>query len=319
MIEGRPFQVQWFERNRLELHPENPRPYDVLLGRLGVDRLNQQARDWFTFPKSQPQAGCQLFAQTGHSVCGDILAAWHASGVEIDGQAGKSEAENLALFGLPLSDAQAETIEGREYIVQWFERARFEIHPENQPPYNVLLGLLGNEVAGPGNRVVVVMDVADGFYPSGWMGDLKDLTLDDHWSENPHSAPTCIRISYTAARSQGQGWAGIYWQYPENNWGNSPEGHNLTGATRLTFWARGEKGGERAEFKVGGITGDYPDSLQPPISTGVIVLLDRWQQYTIDLTGKNLSHVIGGFVWVTNVDQNPQGSTIYLDDIRYEQ
>ncbi len=38
-VEGRPVQVQWFERNRLELHPENPRPYDVLLGRLGADRL----------------------------------------------------------------------------------------------------------------------------------------------------------------------------------------------------------------------------------------------------------------------------------------
>jgi hypothetical protein len=41
-IEGKLFQVQWFERNRLELHPENARPYDVLLGRLGVDRLSQQ-------------------------------------------------------------------------------------------------------------------------------------------------------------------------------------------------------------------------------------------------------------------------------------
>ena len=50
---ARPFQVQWFERNRLELHPENARPYDVLLGRLGADRLAQQGRDWFTFPKSE--------------------------------------------------------------------------------------------------------------------------------------------------------------------------------------------------------------------------------------------------------------------------
>jgi glucose/arabinose dehydrogenase len=32
--------------------------------------------------------------------------------------------------------------------VQWFERARFELHPENQPPYDVLLGLLGNELRG---------------------------------------------------------------------------------------------------------------------------------------------------------------------------
>ena len=38
-IEGKPVRMQRFERNRLELHPENARPYDVLLGRLGADRL----------------------------------------------------------------------------------------------------------------------------------------------------------------------------------------------------------------------------------------------------------------------------------------
>jgi hypothetical protein len=30
--------------------------------------------------------------------------------------------------------------------VQYFERARFEYHPENQPPYDVLLGLLGRQL-----------------------------------------------------------------------------------------------------------------------------------------------------------------------------
>lgn len=148
-IEGKPFQIQWFERNRLEIHPENARPYDVLLGRLGGDRLQQQGRDWFTFPKSEAQADCRFFPDTGHNVCGDILKAWRSNGLEFDGRRGKSEAENLALFGLPLSDAQTETIEGREYTVQWFERARFEQHTENAPPFNVLLGLLGNEVHGP--------------------------------------------------------------------------------------------------------------------------------------------------------------------------
>ena len=145
-IEGRQLQVQWFERNRLELHPENGRPYDVLLGRLGADRLAQQGRDWQSFPKTAPQADCRFFPETGHNVCGRILEAWHASGMELDGQDGKSEGENLALFGLPLSELQPETIEGRQLMVQWFERGRFELHPENSSPFDVLLGLLGNEV-----------------------------------------------------------------------------------------------------------------------------------------------------------------------------
>jgi len=115
----------------------------------------------------------------------------------------------------------------------------------------------------------------------------------------------------------GNRWAGIYWLYPENNWGNLPDGVDLTGHSRLTFWARGQKGGEWAEFKVGGVTGQYPDSLSAR-STDEIQLSSEWQQYSIDLSGADLSHVIGGFCWVTNADLNPTGCTIYLDDIFYE-
>src|SRR5262249_48649932 len=96
---------------------------------------------------SGAQNGCRFFPATGHNVCGDILKAWHASGLEFDGKKGKSEIENLALFGLPLSDTAIETLsDGKQYAVQWFERARFELHPENAPPSNVLLGRLGNGV-----------------------------------------------------------------------------------------------------------------------------------------------------------------------------
>jgi len=146
-IEGRMIEAQWFQRNRLELHPQNARPYDVLLGRLGDDALRQEQRVWQDFPRSNaPQAGCRYFPETGQNVCGEILQAWRANGLELDGQAGKTETENLALWGLPISPVQTEIIEGKPYQVQWFERARFELHPENAPPYNVLFGLLGNQI-----------------------------------------------------------------------------------------------------------------------------------------------------------------------------
>jgi hypothetical protein len=142
-VEQRRLQVQQFERNRLELHPQNARPYDVLLGRLGADRLLQQGRDWTTFPKSAPKAGCRFFAETNHNICEPFLSYWRGHGLEFDGRRGTSEAESLALFGLPLNDPQPESIDGQTYTIQWFERARFELHPENAPPYNILLGLLG--------------------------------------------------------------------------------------------------------------------------------------------------------------------------------
>ncbi|MFN5058910.1 MAG: DUF4352 domain-containing protein [Chloroflexota bacterium] len=146
VIDGNPITYQRFERNRIELHPNNQRPYDVQLGRLGADRLTQQGRDWFTFAKSSDSGGCRVFAETGHAVCGDILKAWRSNGLQLDTNRAVSDAESLALFGMPISGVETETLgDGKQYQVQWFERARFELHPENPAPYNVLLGLLGNE------------------------------------------------------------------------------------------------------------------------------------------------------------------------------
>ncbi|MCX6015153.1 MAG: DUF4352 domain-containing protein [Chloroflexales bacterium] len=155
-VEGKQIDLQRFERNRLELHPENAQPYDVLLGRLGADRLAQQGRDWFGFAKNGDTGGCRLFSETGHAVCGKILTAWRANGLKLDRNGAVSAAESLALFGLPLSDLQTETMSnGQQYQVQWFERARFELHPENSFPYNVLLGLLGNEVSATPTVAVI--------------------------------------------------------------------------------------------------------------------------------------------------------------------
>ncbi|ABU57051.1 peptidase C60 sortase A and B [Roseiflexus castenholzii DSM 13941] len=144
-IEGRTLQVQWFERARLELHPANRRPYDVQLGRLGAELLARSDRGGT--PVNVAASGeCRLFPQTGVSACGPILAAWRSVGLQLDGKPGVSEAESLALFGVPLTDARLETLaDGKAYVVQWFERGRFEVHPENMPPANVLLGLLGRE------------------------------------------------------------------------------------------------------------------------------------------------------------------------------
>lgn len=149
-VEGKPLQVQIFERNRLELHPANARPYDVLLGRLGADRLASSGRDWQQFPKDDPGAA-YYFPQTGQAVAPEFQAYWASNGLEFDGRAGKSVGESLALFGLPLSPAIMETnaADGRVYLTQHFERARFEYHPENAgTPYVVLLGLLGRETTG---------------------------------------------------------------------------------------------------------------------------------------------------------------------------
>jgi len=145
------FESQWFERTRLELHPENVPPYDVLLGRAGDIRLRQEGHDWSTFPKADPSIantyGCVFVAQTQHSVCGLFLTVYRSFGLSFPGVSDISVEESLGLFGLPLSEPAPEVLEdGRTYVVQWFERARFEYHPENVSPYNVLFGRLGADI-----------------------------------------------------------------------------------------------------------------------------------------------------------------------------
>lgn len=158
------------------------------------------------------------------------------------------------------------------------------------------------------------------FIPSGWMPATaaQDLKMDIKWENYPFSGNSCIRIEYK--NNSGTRWAGIYWQQPANNWGTIPEaGYNLQEAVKLTFWARGDKDGEVInEFKMGGISsGEYIDSDSAGI--GPIQLTKDWKKYEIDLRGRALSYVIGGFCWATNIDVNaPEGIVFYLDDIKYE-
>jgi len=155
------------------------------------------------------------------------------------------------------------------------------------------------------------------FIPSGWMGDYGDLKINESWRENPYSRRHCIRIDYSGRIAQGAGWAGMYWQEPQNNWGNIPGGYDITGAEKLTFYARGEKGGEViTEFKIGGIQGEFSDSTS--VSIGPIVLTPEWKKYTITLENEDLSHVIAGFAFVISQMENPDGAVFYLDDVKYE-
>jgi len=82
---------------------------------------------------SQAQTNSQTFPQTGKTVSGKFLTYWQSHG-------------GLNQQGYPISGEMQEksATDGKNYTVQYFERAVFESHPEKAAPYDVLLSLLGN-------------------------------------------------------------------------------------------------------------------------------------------------------------------------------
>lgn len=153
------------------------------------------------------------------------------------------------------------------------------------------------------------------FYPVGKMGDTGDVSLIENCSENPAKGKTCISIRYTPHKDAS--WTGLYWLYPPNNWGVIPDtGYDLRGAKRFVFYAKGKKGGEKMNFTIGGVTGNFGDTALVQLED--VVLTDEWQKYTLDLSKSDMSRIIGGFSFIIQSNDNPLGMEFYLDELRYE-
>src|ERR1039458_9088616 len=143
------------------------------------------------------------------------------------------------------------------------------------------------------------------FAASGFMPDGRCVEINDAWTENCNESRSCIQLKFNRdCTATGTGWAGIFWLEPANNWGDVKGGFNLTGAKKLVFSAKGEKGGEVVTFKMGGVGmgHSYPDS--DSAASAPITLTNDWKEYSIDLSDKDLTHIIGGFAWVGTAKEN---------------
>ena len=150
------------------------------------------------------------------------------------------------------------------------------------------------------------------YVPSGFMGNTKALKLDEACETQPHGGKTCIRIDYTAK----DGWGGIVWLHPDNDWGDKPGGWDLTGAKKLTFWARGDKGGESVNFEFGLLGKDKKFSDTGKGKLEKVQLTKEWKQYSIDVSKEDLSDIKTGFACTVAGTGEP--IAFYLDDIRFE-
>ena len=150
------------------------------------------------------------------------------------------------------------------------------------------------------------------FTAAGYMGNTAAIKMEDASTDAPHVGKTSLKVSYTAADN----WGGVVWQSPANDWGDHPGGWDLTGASKLTFWARGALGGEVVTFRFGLLGKDktYPDSATGTLDR--VALTPGWKQYTLDLRGLDLSRIKTGFCWTLAGSGKPM--VFYLDDIRYQ-
>lgn len=173
-----------------------------------------------------------------------------------------------------------------------------------------------------GSLIDYPVDLESLYEPSGWMGDAETgdpyVSFDRYYrgARRPGDHDGLVtRIAYSAGPA---GWAGLYWQWPDGNWGDS-RGRSLS-ARRVAFSARGEMGGELVEFKVGGIGSDggraFPDSVDR--SSGGIRLEPEWKRYEIELSDQDLSSVIGGFAWIVQARANTDPVVFYIDNARFE-
>src|SRR5215212_4244326 len=129
---GKTYTMQYFERARFEYHPENNTSNIVQLSLLGALLYNVQYPGGAEGEQPNTSSGSVVFKETSKRLGGIFLQYWKAHG-------------GLAQQGLPISDefVARSPLDGKEYRVQYFERAVFESHPEKAAPYNVLLSQLG--------------------------------------------------------------------------------------------------------------------------------------------------------------------------------
>lgn len=114
--------VQYFQKARMEWHPENPKPYQVQLGLLGEELNYRQPAVPEPLPRSRRKV---YFPETGHTVAYAFLDFFKANG-------------GIDIFGYPITEMYFENGQ----IVQYFQRLKLQWQP-NAPTTTVVVGNLG--------------------------------------------------------------------------------------------------------------------------------------------------------------------------------
>jgi hypothetical protein len=162
---------------------------------------------------------------------------------------------------------------------------------------------------------VPVLDVSTTYPATDLIGAKRRIRLSKTAPSEAHSPPEGWKIEFD---KQGS-FAGVCWKNRAGNEGDSP-GDNLSAARyrRISFWAKGAKGGEVVEFRAGGlghIKTRYRDSFD--VTAGQVKLTTSWSEHSIYVKDVDLSSVMTVFCALLHQEDNAEGAAIFLDDIQY--
>ncbi|MFN3402788.1 MAG: glycoside hydrolase family 2 TIM barrel-domain containing protein [Cytophagaceae bacterium] len=149
------------------------------------------------------------------------------------------------------------------------------------------------------------------YIPTAYMGDIKYLKVDMNFRESVHSGMSAIKITY----DHTGGWFGLGLVDPPDDWGDRPGGYNLTGAKKMTFWAKASSDEVVGTFGFGLIGKDKP-YYDTDKKSSKIFLTTQWKKYEIDISKADLRCIRSGFtIYSGGIGQS---FSIYIDDIMFE-
>ncbi len=187
----------------------------------------------------------------------------------------------------------------------------------------------GSPTAGSGGTGVVVgpycdtatksplpYTVNEGFQPSGWQGDITAISAptlapDPCATRAPGSVGMCTKWRFTP-NATTPAWAGVTWSKVWDGMYTHPPVCIANGATKVTFQARGEVGGEVVTFSAAG-------AAEVPFT-----LTNAWKEYAVPLGGVQYNTpddgVDSGFFWKV-APPTPGGApvTFFVDDLQFVQ
>ncbi len=228
--------VQYFERSVFESHSENVPPNDVLLSLLGVFSYNQlyPATSGAPGQVASAEPNATLVPETGKHMGGLFLDYWRKHG-------------GLAQQGFPISEEfnEVSRLDGKSYKVQYFERAVFEYHPENQAPNNVLLSQLGafrykTKYASPpaaSSPTPVLVQPTSTAIPTVVAGpDCSGIPPSQNLTSTPNCGPAGTTFKFVGSGFDPSESVGVYTTLPSGQVYGTPDTANVEADGTVKDW-----------------------------------------------------------------------------------